>query len=198
VSREDAKRSPDHPRDLHNQIAEGLLYTHTRLNANTKKSLETASFLYALVELLDEQGLISVDKLDARKEIVAQRLLQRFREDGSGFLLQDHEYDKYAFDQQVEFDCAGRIPLCREGIVQWELGQPYMIAHDGNGTCGHLDPATRACTIWAHRPVPCRAFDCRGDARIWLDFEDRVANPLIYRDDWPACISGQKGGQGEP
>jgi len=196
------------------EIAQGLLYTHTRLNTNTKKSLETASFLYALVELLEEKGLISVDELDERKEIVAQRLVQRYRENGSGVLLQDPEYDKYAFDQQVEFDCADRIQLCRaaccrlpfalsrqdirEGIVHWDLGQPYLIAHDGNGTCAHLDPATQVCTIWTGRPVPCRAFDCRGDARIWLDYENRIANPAIYRDDWPACIAEEKGGQGEP
>jgi hypothetical protein len=37
-------------------IAEGLLYTHTRLNTNTRKTLESASFLYALAELPGIQG----------------------------------------------------------------------------------------------------------------------------------------------
>jgi hypothetical protein len=36
------------------EIAQGLLYTHTRLNANTKKSLETASLPYAPVVLFSE------------------------------------------------------------------------------------------------------------------------------------------------
>ena len=191
--------------DLRRAVAEGLLYTHSRLNADTKKTLETASFLYALIELLSEKGLIAVEELDARKEVVARRLLQRFRGDGGGVMLQDPEYDKYTFDQEVEIDCASRIELCRaaccrlpfalskqdirEGIVHWDLGQPYLIAHDGNGTCGHLDPTTQVCTIWQHRPVPCRAFDCRQDERIWLDFENRIANPDIYREDWPACIA---------
>ena len=34
MPQEDAGISLDSPRDLHNQMAEGLLYTHTRLNAN--------------------------------------------------------------------------------------------------------------------------------------------------------------------
>ena len=37
--------------ELRQQIAEGLLYTHSRLNANTSKTLEATAFLYALVEL---------------------------------------------------------------------------------------------------------------------------------------------------
>ncbi len=52
---------------LRESVANGLLYTHSRLNANTRKTLESASFLYALVELLAEKGLITVEELDARK-----------------------------------------------------------------------------------------------------------------------------------
>ena len=59
---------------LRQEFAEGLLYTHSRLNANTSKTLESASFLYALVELLDEKGLISIEELDERKRAVGQRL----------------------------------------------------------------------------------------------------------------------------
>jgi Fe-S-cluster containining protein len=64
-----------------------------------------------------------------------------------------------------------------------------MVAHDGNGACAHLDSESRRCTVWAHRPVPCRAFDCRQDGRIWLSYESRIVNPNIYRDDWPGCLA---------
>ncbi len=37
---------------IHKDLSSGLLYTHTRINANTNKNLEAASFLYALIELL--------------------------------------------------------------------------------------------------------------------------------------------------
>ena len=58
---------------LRQAVSEGLLYTHTRLDANQRKTVEAASFLYALVELLSEKGLITIGELDARKEVVAQR-----------------------------------------------------------------------------------------------------------------------------
>jgi hypothetical protein len=95
------------------QLAEGLLYTHTCLSANTRKTLESASFLYALIELLSEKGLIDIDELDGRKQVVAQRLVEQFKRNGGGVLLQDPEYDKYVFTQEVTFDCGDRASLCR-------------------------------------------------------------------------------------
>ncbi len=38
--------------ELLKEITRGLLYTHTRINANTTRTLEASSFLYALIELL--------------------------------------------------------------------------------------------------------------------------------------------------
>jgi hypothetical protein len=200
--------------DLRQQVAEGLLCTHGRINANTRKTLEAASFLYALVELLEEKGLISIEELDERKRVVGQRLAEQFRQDGNGVMLQDPEYDKYSFEEEVEIDCVNRVHLChaaccrlpfalsrqdiREGVVHWDLGQPYLIAHNGNGACCHLDPDSRACGVWAQRPVPCRAFDCREDQRIWLDFEHRIINPEIERDDWPGCLAEEEGRESEP
>ncbi len=198
---------------LRQAVAEGLLYTHSRLNANTGKTLESASFLYALVELLNEKGLITIEELDERKRVVGQRLVEQFRQNGSGVMLQDPEYDKYSFEQEVDIDCQNRVHLCRaaccrlpfalskqdirEGIVCWDLGQPYLIAHNGNGACGHLDPTTRACSVWAQRPVPCRAFDCRQDERVWLNFDDMTINPDINRDDWPRCLVQEHGRERE-
>jgi hypothetical protein len=189
-------------------VAEGLLYTHSRLNANTSKTLESASFLYALVELMSDKGLISVEELDERKRAVGQRLAEQFRQNGSGVMLQDPEFDKYSFGDEVELDCRSRVHLCRaaccrlpfalskqdirEGIIHWNLGQPYLIAQNGNGYCEHLEPATCACAVWAQRPVPCRAFDCRQDGRVWLDFEGMVINPKITRPDWPWCEAQEK------
>ena len=193
--------------NTYQELANGFLYAHSRLNANTAKMLEAASFLYALVELLNEKGILTIEELDERKHIVGQRLVEQFKRDGNGVMLQDPEYDKYYFDQQVTLDCGDRVSLChaaccrlpfalskqdiREGIVQWDFGQPYLIAHDGNGACAHLDPETRHCTVWAQRPVPCRGFDCRNDQRIWLDYEHKIVNPEIYRDDWPQCLTDQ-------
>ena len=43
--------------NLRGQTADGLLYTHVRLSANQRRDARTRpSFLYALVELLNERG----------------------------------------------------------------------------------------------------------------------------------------------
>jgi len=194
--------------DLRQEVAEGLLYTHSRLNANTTKTLEASSFLYALVELMSEKGLITVEELDERKRAVGQRLAEQFRQNGNGVMLQDPEYDKYTFRDGAEIDCENRVHLCKaaccrlpfalsrqdvqEGIVRWDLGQPYLIDQATDGYCTHLDRRTFGCTIYAHRPVPCRGYDCRNDKRVWLDFENRIVNPAVDRPDWPQCVAEEK------
>src|SRR5262249_43199941 len=149
-------------------IARGFLDTHSRLTANTAKTLEACSFLYGLVDLLSEKGLISIEELDARQKVIAQRLEQQLRRNGAGVKLQDPECDKYTFQGEVAIDCESRIPLCRaaccklpfalsrqdiqEGIVHWDLGHPYLIAHNENGYCEHLERSNCSCTIRENRP----------------------------------------------
>ena len=185
-------------KDLCKEMIDGLIYTHRRMSANTSKALEVASFCYALIEILDEKGLITIEELDERKRAVAKRLVKKFAEKGMGAVYQDPEHDKYNFHKQVEIDCDSRLHLCkaacckifsfalsrqdiREGIIKWDLGHPYMIAKDEDGYCKHLDRATYQCTVREHRPVPCRAFDCRKDKRIWLDFERKIINPDVHK-----------------
>lgn len=182
--------------ELRQEVTRGFLYAHTRANHNTGKALQVASFCYALIELLSEKGIITVEELDKRKKAVADRLVKKFKDEGMGAVYQDPECDKYNFDKEVEIDCASRVHLCKaaccrifgfalsrqdikEGVVRWDLGHPYMISKDGDGCCTHLDRATYRCTVREHRPIPCRAFDCRNDKRIWLDFENKVINPDI-------------------
>lgn len=195
----------DHTQVLYQQIAAGLLYTHSRLNANTSKTLEATSFLYALIELLSEKALITIEELDERKQAVGQRLAQQLHEQGLGVMFQDPEYDKYTFTAGVQINCAERVHLCkaaccrlpfalskqdiREGIVQWDLGQPYLIDQGADGYCNHMERTTCACTIYDQRPVPCRGYDCRQDQRIWLDFAAMTPNPALAQADWPYCLA---------
>ncbi len=108
---------PDQPSDLRQQVTQGLLYAHSRNNANTSKTLEASSFLYALVEILYEKGIITIEELDERKRIVGERLAKQFRQSGMGPMLQDPEYDKHTFESGVEIDCEN----CRPHL---ELGPP--------------------------------------------------------------------------
>ncbi len=177
------------------EVAGGLLYCHSRLNSNTTKLLESASFLYALIEVLEEKGLVKIDELEEKKREVAIRLLDSFLDRGMGVAMQEDERDKYTFSETVEIDCASRVHLCKaaccrmsfalsqqdveEGVVKWDLGRPYLIAQDRDGYCRHLDRESNRCTVREQRPLPCRGYDCREDKRVWVDFEKRIINPQL-------------------
>src|SRR5262245_50241392 len=62
---------------LRDEVAGGFLYAHSRANANSNKLLEVASFSYALIELLNERGLITIEELDERKDQVHKRLAEK-------------------------------------------------------------------------------------------------------------------------
>lgn len=183
--------------EILNEFSSGLLYTHTRINTNTSKTLESASFLYALIELLNEKGVLSIPELDERKKQVAERLVKKFVESGSGLMCQNPEYDKYNFEHETNIDCRSRLHICKaicckfpfalskqdvkEGIIRWDFGRPYIIAHDRDGYCVHLDRETYMCTAHEHRPVPCRGFDCHNNKKwqVWLDFDKKTINPKL-------------------
>jgi Fe-S-cluster containining protein len=181
-------------------VAEGFHGAHCRANGHAAKTLETAAFLYALIELLSEKGVVAIDELDERKRAAFARQKQRYAKDRMGVILQDSQIDKYAFERTTEIDCASRVHLCKasccrlpfalsrqdveERVVRWDFGVPYMIEQGADGYCSHHDRCTRRCTIYQERPVPCRGYDCRNGARIWLDFERRIPNPAIERADW--------------
>jgi len=193
---------------LRGEVAEGIAFLHTRLGATTARSLEAASFLYALVELLVEKHLLTLEELDARKAVVSQRLARRYAEKDPGVALQDSRHDKYKPPVEPVIDCASRIALCKatcckmvfplsrqdvdEAVVHWDLGRPFVIAKRANGYCQHLDENGHRCAVHAQRPLPCRVYDCRQDKRIWLDFEKRIVNPKICDPDWPRNLSPEE------
>jgi Fe-S-cluster containining protein len=101
--------------------------------------------------------------------------------------------NKYDFPNS-EVDCESRYHLCHarccsftfslskqdveEGKVLWEIEDPYVIRHEEDGYCSHLDRDTFFCSIHEHRPATCRGYDCRGDTRVWLDFDNRIPAPM--------------------
>lgn len=183
--------------DFHDDISSGLLYTHLRLNDNTKKTLQSSSFLYALIELLEKKGVINIEELDAQKNEVADRLLKSFADSGMALMYQDLEHDKYNFEENADVDCKGCLNICKaacckmpfalskqdidEGILKWEFGRPYMIAHGEDGYCVHLDRKTYKCSVHNNRPVPCRGFDCRENEKwpVWSDFKNKILSSKL-------------------
>lgn len=120
---------------IQNGLSSGLLYAHTRINDNIKKTLEAASFLYALIDLLNEKGILTIEELDERKKQVAERLVKKFTESGIGLMYQDPEHNKYTFEHETVVDCQSRLHICKaaccrlpfplsmqdmnEGVIKW-------------------------------------------------------------------------------
>ena len=142
-----------------------------------------------------KKGLVAIEEIDGRKKDVAERLVRKFEESRVGLLFQDPEEDKYSFDKIPDIDCQGCLHNCKavccklpfalskqdvyEGVVRWEFGRPYLIGHDGEGYCVHLNRENYKCTAYDHRPVPCRGFNCRENEKwpVWKDFDKRLINP---------------------
>ena len=189
------------------EVQRGLAYTHNRANANTAELHQACAAIHAIGDLLVERGLLGREEVETRKQEASEQLRQRYMAQGMATAMQEFGTSKYQFQHAAEVDCENRIHLCqaaccklplalsredvREGVVQWELGQPYLIAHGTDGYCVHMDRETRGCTVYEQRPIPCRGYDCRQDKRIWLDFEKKVVNPRIYEPDWPACLEAE-------
>ena len=183
--------------DLYKQVSGGFLYSHHRANANTSKTLEVTAFAYALIDLLIEKGLLTEEELNERKREVGKQLVEKFNNSGMTVAIQDSKIDKYQFEGGPKIDCANRIHLCKaaccrlrfplspqdleEGIVKWDLPHPYLIARGTDGYCSHLEGGSCRCTIYQHRPLPCRAYDCRQDRRIWVDFDNKIVSPELER-----------------
>ncbi len=186
-----ARTARDKWESLQQEFAGGLLYCHHRANTNTSKTLEVAAFAYGLIELLSEA------ELNERKREVGKRLVEQLKDNGMGVMLQQSQTDKYTLENSVQIDCENRVHLCKaaccqlrfalsqqdleEGIVKWDLAHPYLIARGSDGYCRHLEQGSCWCTIYQHRPLPCRAYDCRNDKRIWADFEQKIVSSELER-----------------
>ena len=96
--------------------------------------------------------------------------------------------------ESPDIDCASRISLCgarccsfevalspqdiAEKKIPFVIDQPYLLPRDPvTKKCACMDDAG-ACTVYDARPATCRTYDCREDARVWIDYEKRIPAPL--------------------
>ena len=183
------------------EILWGLIYTHDRANANTTELEEAAKTVDALVELLVDRGVVTREELDAATERAREPVRRRFLTRGMAVIRQDFDVSKHDYKGSQPIDCENRIHACKasccrlqiglsgedvtEGILHWDPGQPYALAKREDGWCVHSEHGTGRCTVYEHRPIPCRAFDCREDSRIWVDFDAMIPNPNLDSPSWP-------------
>ena len=178
-----------------NEIINGFSYIHAQSGKTNYKVYDALTGIYALTELLIEKGIIGLSDLEKRKTRVREEILKAFQDEQIGVRLRNNDVPQEKIDEGVKIDCLERLPICKgacckltfslsqsevnEKIVRWDLGNPYMIARDSDGYCVHVNKKTFKCEVYDKRPKVCRAYDCRNDKRIWLDFEKKIINPEL-------------------
>jgi Fe-S-cluster containining protein len=180
----------DELRELERQVERGNLFAHSVLTEHATRVNQNEAVVSGLVELLISQKMVDADELiqfvnSVRTEIAdaghSAKVEVMVRTDGEG-----------PHDPGEPVDCAARLHVCKavccrlhfpltvaeieSGPIKWDLGRPYLNRHGPEGYCHQIDTDSFACHIYDERPVPCRAYSCVHDERIWKDFEAMELN----------------------
>lgn len=182
------------------EVGRGLEFINNALGGALLDAARTSAHLYALTELLIARGVISLHELERRKAATTEALIKQTIESWPAARLHPDDVDKYQVEP-AEIDCLERLHLCKaaccrfgfhltrqdvaEGVAQWDFARPYHVKQRPDGYCLHCDEGTLSCTVREHRPFVCRAYDCRDDARVWVDFEARIPNPNLSTIEAP-------------
>ena len=118
------------------ELIRGLLYTHNRANANTAQVHEANAAVQALIEVLEDAGVLDRAELEQRRRDARVRLRREYVDRGMAVAVQEFEVSKYEFTGGPVIDCEARLPLCgaaccklplalstedvREGVLTWE------------------------------------------------------------------------------
>jgi Fe-S-cluster containining protein len=176
---------------LQQDLQRGLRFAHVMMSINQLEGREGAIFARALAELMVGKGMVAQEELQTMMDQVREQMEAH----PAPKVMLSRTEDKYSAEHTVLLDCASRIHICKarcctltfyltdqdldEGIVRWDYGRPYWIQKAEDGYCVHCEAGTHSCRVHEHRPYVCRAYDCRNDERIWLDFEGMVPNPEL-------------------
>lgn len=170
----------------------------------TKLSVERVeSVLRGLLDVLGASGAFDTTELTARVQAQAEQARQQSLRETH--VEVDAASDKYAFTDLPDVDCAALMPLCRgrccklhfalsfqdldERVVQWNYARPYRIRQRAeDGYCVHSHEEHRGCTVYTHRPLTCRRYDCRKDHRVWVDFENKIPAPMSEVESKPLVL----------
>jgi Fe-S-cluster containining protein len=151
---------------------------------------ELASVIDTLLTIFVQKGELNEGHLR-----VIQKLKRHAKAATSPQIALDHTTDKYEVEGTgAEIDCDARMHLClgrccsfekplseqdlREGKLEWQIDRPYYLARTRTGLCAYQAEDTGGCKAYEHRPATCRRYDCREDARVWIDFEKRIPAPM--------------------
>lgn len=169
-------------------VAAGLRFVHLVEVQTKARVAEVSATLIALLESLVAEGVLPIETYEKKKRLALLR--EERRAEGEAAVAVADIPDKYAVPSPP-IDCAARLALCRarcctldfalsvqdldERVARWDYGRPYRLQQRDDGLCVHNEGGL--CSIHAARPGMCRAYDCREDRRIWIDFERRIPAP---------------------
>jgi hypothetical protein len=176
------------------EVERGLRLLNHLVSTMRDELLQVSAQVVALTRELEERGAIKEKSVletlpdHVRAARVADETAAPLRIE-----LSDHRRDKYTV-AIPPVPCAELLPICKArcctlpfrlstqdldgGHVRWDYGRPYWNLRRPDGYCVHNDRDGHGCSVYTERPAPCRAFDCRGDDRIWLDYEKRIPAPI--------------------
>lgn len=176
---------------LERQVERGQKFVHTALGEGFTRLAEVEVFLHGLIDSLLANGVVTSDQVAASATHVRDELAQRGDLYAARARIRPADPEREQAPP-VAVNCQERLPICRaaccrldfalsvpeveSGKVKWDLGRPYFIRHDSQGSCVHADGQSGRCRIYADRPGVCRQYSCATDSRIWKNFERMELN----------------------
>jgi Fe-S-cluster containining protein len=182
-------------KELERQVERGSMFTQAVFQESFTRLSLVEEVVREMVDVLVTRGVVADELTEARHALA--EVTKRGEEDQRSRSLLPWPSVAVRVDPTEEtnlepVDCAARIPVCQavccrlkfalsqeeieRGQVKWDIGHPYVIRQDSSGYCCHNDSGSRSCTVYDDRPRLCRDYSCRGDGRIWTDFEGMVLN----------------------
>lgn len=182
------------------ELERALRRIHAAIDTLRDDLLVLGSQVADLTAHLDERGGIDGAALDASLADTTEAVRAADAGWAMGIELGEPLVDKHEVPSPP-IPCDELLPICKArcctlsfplstqdldgGAVRWDYSRPYRILQRADGYCSHCEVGTYGCTVYGERPAPCRAFDCREDERIWLDFERRIVAPEGTTRDRP-------------
>lgn len=174
---------------LERQVERGSLFTHSALSRQSARINEIESFLYGVIDLLNQKGIVPPDELKMAVEDVRKEMVEKGELSNPGLSLRVDEEGDTEF---IPVNCDERLHICEavccklnfalsadeveSGKVRWDLGRPYLIRQEKSCYCTHINPENKSCGVYSDRPAVCKKYSCAKDNRIWKDFDKMELN----------------------
>lgn len=181
----------DDIKKLERQIEHSGYYVHSILSRYAERINQNEAFLFGLIDYLIGRTGLSEEVLTGYVDRVKAELKKNGELLNAGVAVRVDGANE-DINSFVPVNCNERMHICHavccqlnfaltaqeieSGKLKWELGSPYFIRHEKSGSCSHLDPDKKCCSVYHDRPGVCKKYSCAKDDRIWKDFDNMILN----------------------